>query len=73
MESSSPIQPIGVNSFPSIFWNRTGSLRSFRALIEERANENRVMTKVLLYVKQQAASAFRLFKRIKKVIHLGKG
>ena len=36
------------------------------ALIEERANENREITKVLLYAKQQAASAFMLFKSITK-------
>ena len=35
-------------------------------LIEERANENREMTVVLSYVKQQAASTFMQFKRITK-------
>ena len=44
--------------FPNTF------LRRFRSLIEERANENREMTVVLLYVKQQTASPFMQFKRI---------
>ena len=35
-------------------------------LVEERANENREMTVVLSYVKQQAASTFMRFKRITK-------
>ena len=35
-------------------------------LIEERANENRGMTIVSSYVKQQAASAFMRFKHITK-------
>ena len=35
-------------------------------LKEERANENREMTVVLPYVKQQAASPFMRFKRITK-------
>ena len=35
-------------------------------LVEERANENREMTVVLSYVKQQAASTFTQFKRITK-------
>ena len=34
--------------------------------MEERANENREMTVVFSYVKQRAASAFMLFKRITK-------
>ena len=35
-------------------------------LIEERANENREMTVVLSYVKQQAASALMRFKGVTK-------
>ena len=35
-------------------------------MIEERSNENREMTVVLSYVKQQAASTFMRFKRITK-------
>ena len=35
-------------------------------LIEERANENKEMTVVLPYIKQQAASAFIQFKHITK-------
>ena len=48
MEPPSPIQALGVRS-----------LRRFRARIEERANENKEMTVVLSYVKQQAASALQ--------------
>ena len=45
--------------FPAKIYKWNGSLRTFRALIEERANENREMTAVLTYVKQQAASALQ--------------
>ena len=46
--------------------------------MEERANENREMTVVLSYVKQQAANTFMRFKRIAKengpcINLLGKG
>ena len=45
MEPPSPTEALGVNPFPSRFVNRTvRSLRRFRALIEERANENREIT-----------------------------
>ena len=47
MEPPSPIQALGGNPFLSRFINRTGSLRRFRALIEERADENRKITVVL--------------------------
>ena len=42
MELASSIQAIGVNPFPSRF---NSSLERFRALIEERANENRAGSK----------------------------
>jgi len=45
-------------------WN--AFLGSFRALIEERARENREMTEVLSYVKQQAVNTFMRIKRITK-------
>ena len=64
MEPPISIQTLGVNPFSSTKLN--GSLRRFRALIEERTNEKREMTEVMSYVKQQAASAFIVFKRITK-------
>ena len=64
MEPPCPIQTLGVNPFPSRFIN--DSLRRFRALIKERATENREMTVVLCYVKEQAANAFMRFQRIIK-------
>ena len=64
MEPPISIQTLGVNPFSSTKLN--GSLRRFRALIEERTNEKREMTEVMSYVKQQAASAFIGFKRITK-------
>ena len=68
MKPPSPIhQALGVNPFPNRFINRAVPWGGFfRALTEERANENREMTVVLSYVKQQAASAFMRFKRIRK-------
>ena len=53
MEPPSPIQALEVNPFSS-------------RLIEERANENREMTVVSSYVKQQPANAFIRFKCITK-------
>ena len=42
MEPPSPTQALRANPLPSRFVNRTvPSLRRFRALMEERANENR--------------------------------
>ena len=57
MEPPSPTQAVGVNPFPSTFTN--GSTRSFSALIEKRANENRETTVIFSYVKEQAASALQ--------------
>ena len=47
---------------------QNGSLRRFGSLIEEGANENREMRGVLSFVNQQRASAFMLFKRIRREI-----
>ena len=47
-----------------MIYKKICSLKRFRALIEERANENREMTVLLSCVKQQASSTFIRFKRI---------
>ena len=44
MEPASPIQALGVNPFPSRIYKSYDFLGRFRALIEERANENRETT-----------------------------
>ena len=70
MEPPSATQALGVNPLPSRFINRTvPCMRGFRALIEERANENREMT----------ADSRRIFSRALKkkmvlfITILGKG